>query len=177
MDIRNRYDRCEVAILAATLPEAQAKAFHVVPNAKVDKAGDDSDQESYSESEEEATGGYPGGQKAPVAGELAQLLAMEPAPKVVVIYDADRGSYSSRMMSQIQATFPEAAIIGGVVMGRRVLARNGAVSCGRGVGALAISGNCPLFAMTCPFTGEVERAKQTVQSCTSPFRTRLTTKA
>ena len=49
-----------------------------------------------------------------------------------------------------QEAYPEAAIVGGVVMGRRVVAkRGGAVSHGRGVGALAISGNAPLFAMTC----------------------------
>ena len=50
-----------------------------------------------------------------------------------------------------QEAYPEAAIVGGVVMGRRVVAKRGqgALSNGRGVGALAISGNAPLFAMTC----------------------------
>jgi len=53
--------------------------------------------------------------------------------------------------STAQEAYPEAAIVGGVVMGRRVVAKRGqgALSNGRGVGALAISGNAPLFAMTC----------------------------
>lgn len=50
-----------------------------------------------------------------------------------------------------QETYPEAAIVGGVVMGGSILAKrkDGGLSGGRGVGALAISGNAPLFAMTC----------------------------
>lgn len=54
-------------------------------------------------------------------------------------------------LDDLQEAYPDAAIIGGVVMGRRIVARreHGALSGGRGVGALAISGNAPLFAMTC----------------------------
>ena len=67
----------------------------------------------------------------------------------------------------LEETYPDAAIIGGVVMGRRILAKSkdAEISGGRGLGALAISGNCPLFAMTCPFTGCVNTAQQTVATC------------
>ncbi|CAK0847522.1 unnamed protein product, partial [Prorocentrum cordatum] len=34
---------------------------------------------------------------------------------------------------------------------------------GRGVGALAIWGNVPLYAMTCPFTGDVRQAGEDVR--------------
>ena len=74
-------------------------------------------------------------------------------------------------------------------MGRRIVAKreHGTLSGGRGVGALAISGNAPLFAKTClgsnrlgvgawllvlvllpprcPFTGCVNAANETVVTC------------
>lgn len=182
LDCRNRFERCEVALLAATFPEAEAKAYHILPKGAKGPNSSSDEEYSYSDMEDEdeenlrpdenqAKGGYgatKGGAPAAKTSEdqLNELLNLEPAPKVVVIYDADRGSTTARVISKIQEAYPEAAIVGGVVMGRRVVAkRGGAVSHGRGVGALAISGNAPLFAMTCPFTGCVKTAEQTVASC------------
>lgn len=184
LDVRSR-DRCEVAVLAATLPEAKAKAFHVTPTQTRASASDSEDEDSYSMEdsdqedlqENQATGGYGGSKKpgAPAAPKLEdsmhELLNLQDPPKVVVVYDADRGSSTKRILSKIQEAYPDAAIIGGVVMGRRIVARreHGALSGGRGVGALAISGNAPLFAMTCPFksTDSVKTAAQTVATCMS----------
>ncbi|CAK9008919.1 unnamed protein product [Durusdinium trenchii] len=196
LDIRNRYDRCEVAILATTLPEASAKAFHLMPMQSKSKADSD-DEDTYSEDEvsscdaeeveedglKEAEGASlaPKGKTQEAAEDpLKELLSLEPPPKVVVVYDADRGSSTARSIAKIQEAYPEAAVIGGVVMGHRILVRGrtseGSISGGRGVGALAISGNVPLYAMTCPFTGCVATAKQTVANCMSHAQESATAK-
>lgn len=188
LDCRNRFERSEVALLAATLPEAKARVYHVMPKGAAARGNSSESEEEYSYSdmededeenllpdENQAKGGYgqatkggPPAAKTSSEDQLNELLNLDPAPKVVVVYDADRGSSTARVISKIQEAYPEAAIVGGVVMGRRVVAKRGQggdTSNGRGVGALAISGNAPLFAMTCPFTGCVKTAEQTVATC------------
>jgi len=179
----------EVAMLLATFPEAQAQAFHIPPSGRSMPDSEDDSDEEYSSSEEDeqdacegntilevqagqdasatlTKSGYPATsstQKRAPQDPLQELLRLDPAPKVVVVYHADRGS--SQVIERIQAAFPEAAIIGGVVMGRQVIVGRGKkISQGRGIGAMAISGNAPLFAMTCPFDGCPKGAVQLVAS-------------
>ncbi|CAJ1445126.1 unnamed protein product [Effrenium voratum] len=186
LDYRCKHDRCEVAILAATFPEAKAQAFHVPPATSRDSDSED----SYSEDEEledisaraehqESTSvaaceddarkcGYPSQgeclRNSTREDEIRQLLNITPPPKVIVIHHADR---TGHLISKMQAAYPEAAIIGGVVMGRRVLVSGAGQEplAKKGIGALAISGNAPLFAMTCPFTGCASTAEKTVATC------------
>jgi len=107
---------------------------------------------------------------------MTKLLALDPPPEVIVIHLASR---ATRIVDILQRTYPRAAIIGGCVMGEQVLARPGRsrfltgptgvpepdrASVGFGVGVLAICGNAPLFAMTCPFTGTAKAAGQHVRA-------------
>lgn len=82
--------------------------------------------------------------------EMTSLFTLDPPPEVIVVHLAMRGA----IVERLQSAYPKAAIIGGVVMGQEVLIRSKEkASAGRGVGVLAIQGNAPLFAMTCPYTG------------------------
>lgn len=96
------------------------------------------------------------------ASPLEELLAMDPPPQVVVIHVA---SNPGRVIDRIQKAFPQAAVVGGVVQGQHVFTRGRSCpegASGRGVGVLAISGNAPLFAMTCPYGGSRQGAEQDV---------------
>lgn len=44
LDCRNRFERCEVALLAATFPEAKAQAYHVMPKGAA-RASESDDEE------------------------------------------------------------------------------------------------------------------------------------
>merc|ERR1719159_724226 len=102
----------EIAVLAATFPEATARAFRI----KEDKRGysmswmrgeladdekDDNDEES--------------GQQ------LKELLSLDPAPEIVVVY-LTRTAVDD-LVEKLQAAYPKAAIIGGIVMGQKVFAK------------------------------------------------------
>ena len=45
LDCRNRFERCEVALLAATFPEAKARAYHVMPKGAAKNNTSESDEE------------------------------------------------------------------------------------------------------------------------------------
>jgi hypothetical protein len=45
LDCRNRFERCEVALLAATFPEATARAYHVMPKGAAKNNTSESDEE------------------------------------------------------------------------------------------------------------------------------------
>mmetsp|Transcript_59350 Transcript_59350/g.165722 ORF Transcript_59350/g.165722 Transcript_59350/m.165722 type:complete len:497 (-) Transcript_59350:96-1586(-) len=99
---------------------------------------------------------------------IAELLALDPAPQVIVVHLACR---SAAIVHRLQAAYPRAAVIGGIVMGDSVVSRGRAgASAGSGVGVLTIAGNAPLFAMTCPYTTkpveEVRRKMRRAQDMT-----------
>lgn len=91
---------------------------------------------------------------------LEALLSLDPPPQVIVINTA---MYPPRgTVERIQAAYPEAALIGGVVMGQQVMARGKfepTGTAGRGLGILAICGNAPVFAMTSSYNHSKSRAQ------------------
>jgi len=92
---------------------------------------------------------------------LGELLNIKPAPEVIILHI---GSRATGIIERLQAAYPQAAIIGGVVMGQHVLVRGkSGTSSGRGIGVLAISGNVPLVAMTCPCPRGARAAMQDVR--------------
>jgi len=92
---------------------------------------------------------------------MAELLSLDPPPKVIAI---QYGSGTRSLLDRLQDKYPQAAIIGGCVMGRQVMARSqGVTSSSKGVGVLAISGNVPVFAMTCPKARSAAQAQEDVR--------------
>lgn len=92
---------------------------------------------------------------------LAELLALDPPPQVIVVHLAGR---MRNLVQQLQAAYPQAAVIGGVVMGEEVLTSSrGLASAGNGVGVMAIMGNAPIFTMTSPFSGNSRSAQEDVR--------------
>eukprot|EP00927_Polykrikos_kofoidii_P044187 TRINITY_DN38223_c0_g1_i1.p1 TRINITY_DN38223_c0_g1~~TRINITY_DN38223_c0_g1_i1.p1 ORF type:complete len:506 (-),score=108.36 TRINITY_DN38223_c0_g1_i1:59-1423(-) len=92
--------------------------------------------------------------------EWAELLNLDPAPEVIVLNVACK---NGKCIKHLQSKYPNAAIIGGVVMGGQVLASSGTRgSTGAGIGALALFGNAPLFALTSPYRGSVPLAQADV---------------
>lgn len=91
-----------------------------------------------------------------------ELLSLNPPPKVVVVHAASNAKY---VVAELQSKFPEAAIIGGYVMGQETFSKYKS-NCrfSDGVGVLAITGNAPLFAMTSPFEGSSKKAMADVRA-------------
>eukprot|EP00930_Biecheleria_cincta_P042683 TRINITY_DN29373_c0_g1_i1.p1 TRINITY_DN29373_c0_g1~~TRINITY_DN29373_c0_g1_i1.p1 ORF type:complete len:563 (+),score=100.23 TRINITY_DN29373_c0_g1_i1:26-1714(+) len=93
--------------------------------------------------------------------DLPSVFELDPPPQVIVVHIAMRRN----LVEKLQETYPQAAIIGGVPMGAEVLVSSKAKSSfGRGVGVLAIQGNAPLFAMTCPARGGKEASVEDVRN-------------
>eukprot|EP00929_Paragymnodinium_shiwhaense_P079378 TRINITY_DN41312_c0_g1_i1.p1 TRINITY_DN41312_c0_g1~~TRINITY_DN41312_c0_g1_i1.p1 ORF type:complete len:500 (+),score=129.77 TRINITY_DN41312_c0_g1_i1:57-1502(+) len=227
-----RGNREDIAVLLATLPEANAHTFHLLKNKSYRYDDSEDDDEDFEEEEDDdesspaeeavaspaespaqvgpslveaapqkaAGAGYAAAaaaveqnaswlsslvgqpsteqvaeaatekkeEEASDAQTLAALMALKPAPQVIVMHYAC--GPSPKLLEKIQTKFPNCALIGGVVMGGEVVMRQGGKgrgggrsSVGQGVGLLAITGNAPLFAMTSPFQGNVKHAISDVQ--------------
>lgn len=185
--------RLTVGLLLATLPEATSRAFHLKPHEVLDletlntssdfSEHDGTDDEDGSAEETAAAAACvssargvaavaPAGAASSdckaTAGTkrlslLEELFALDPPPQVVVIHLAMHAPEC--VVERIQAAFPKAVVIGGIVMGQEVLARgkfSASGSVGRGAGILAISGNAPVFAMASSLDGGAKCAHEDV---------------
>jgi hypothetical protein len=97
---------------------------------------------------------------------LEILLSLDPPPQVIIVQLASSARQGDLLIKKIQETFPQAAIIGGVTMGSEIFTSSNqplTKSAGHGVGILALQGNAPLFAMTCPFMRGRQASVQEVQ--------------
>jgi hypothetical protein len=95
---------------------------------------------------------------------MQKLLSLDPPPSIVVIQDARN---NAGLVNQVQATYPQCAIIGGCAMGGQILVKDGLTVQGEddaGIGILAITGNSPLFSLTSPYPGSPKSAEEDVRS-------------
>lgn len=97
----------------------------------------------------------------PSVSTFEECFNLDPPPQVIVVYVGGAGQST---IKKLQDKYPEAAIIGGVVMGQQVIGSSKVNTFyGRGTGIMTISGNAPLFAMTCPYPGSSPVAEELVR--------------